>query len=257
MPSVTIRRGQGDESPAPRPAQLNARLDNGGDKYRTSNPVSPLYGLAGRNTPVRIKVGGTIRGTAEASSWVADETADFRVSPPRGKAWVDLEAGGLLQRINQWTELVSSTMIKGMLSFGDALVGAWPLEDASTATILSNLTPGGAPAEFTDVTLGDNERPAGSARSLKMGTTGHMFGTCLPSAASGWQISFAFKLAALPGSATPQEIFTWYDSTGRRWTWEVNNANYGWAIYLPDGPLITSLAASYSGRNPTSGSAPG
>ena len=245
---VTIQRGQGDESPALRPAQLTARLDNGADKYRTANPQSPLYGLAGRNTPIRVKVGGTVRGTAEASSLVADETPDFRATPRRGKAWVDVQAGGLLQRVNGWTELISSTMVKGMLSFAGDLVGSWPLEDPSTATILSNLVAGGAPGEFTDVTLGNTERPAGSARSLKLGPAGHMFGTCLPSTASGWQISFAFKLPAAPGSATYEEFFTWYDSTGRRWTWEINNANFAWSVFDTNGStLLSNVASSYGG----------
>jgi hypothetical protein len=141
-------------------------------------------------------------------------------------------------------------MVKGMLSFGADAMGVWPLEDASTSTILSNRVAGGAPGGFSDVTLGDAERPAGSARSVKLGTTGHMYGAFLTSTASGWQISFAFRLAALPGSATYEEIFTWYDSTGRRWTWELNNANHGWTVYAADGTVLASLATSYSAAPP-------
>jgi len=247
---IAIQRGQGDEGSAPRPAQLTARIDNHTDKYRTTNPTSPLYGLAARNTPTRVKIGGSIRGAAEASVWACDETDDFNNAAGRGKAWTDLQAGGLLQRINQWDTLVSSTMVKGMLSFGAHAVGVWPLEDQSTATILSELSGVASIGQFTDCTLGDAETPAGSARSVKLGTTGHMFGTCGRSSASGWQISFAFKLAALPGSATAQELFTWYDSTGRRWTFEVNNVNYGWSIYANDGSLITNGASAYGAASP-------
>jgi hypothetical protein len=75
---ITITRGQGDESAALRPAKISMSLANDDDTYRTSNPVSPLYGIAGRNTPMRVKVGGTVRGTAEASSWAPDQTQDFR-----------------------------------------------------------------------------------------------------------------------------------------------------------------------------------
>jgi hypothetical protein len=53
---------------------------------------------------MRVKVGGTVRGVVEASSWAADQTQDFRATPRRGKAWVDVEGGGLLQRVGQWTE---------------------------------------------------------------------------------------------------------------------------------------------------------
>jgi hypothetical protein len=251
---VTIRRGQGDESTALRPAQITARLDNATDKYRTTNPTSVLYGLAGRNTPVRVKVAGAIRGVAEASAWTVDETPDFRATPRRGKAWVDLQAGGMLQRVNGWTEPVSSTMVKGMLSFGSILVGAWPLEDASDATILTNIDPGGLPGRVQGVTLADSERPAGSARSAKMGAGGLMSGTfASASATAGWEISFAFKLSALPGSATYEELFTWFDSTGRRWTWEVNNTNFAWTVYATDGAsVLSSVATSFGGILPGS-----
>jgi len=249
---IVIKRGQSDEGSAFRPCSITCMLDNATDKYRTSNPESGLYGKAGRNTPIRVKVGSTVRGTAEASSWTADETQDFRQTPRRGKAWVDIEAGGLLQRIGQWTELVSSTMVKGMLSFGSHLLGVWPLEDASTSTILSNLLPGGAPATFTDVTLGDSERPAGSARSVKLGTAGKITGTFATSTASGWQISFAFKLPALPGSAAYEEFFYWYDSRGRRWTWEINNANFAWSVWDADGTLLANAASSYGAIIPGS-----
>ena len=79
---LVIRRGQGDESTAPRPAQVSAVLANDDDRYRTSNPESPLYGKAGRNTPMDVTVGGNQRAKVEASSWACDQTQDFRRSPP-------------------------------------------------------------------------------------------------------------------------------------------------------------------------------
>ena len=248
---IVIKRGQSDEAVQLRPASITMQLANDDDKYRTSNPESPLYGKAGRNTPARVSVGGTVRGAVEASTWKADQTLDFRPSPARGKAWVDVEGGGLLQRIGQWTQVVESTMVKGMRSFGDDLIGAWPREDPSGSTILSQLVVGSTPGTFTEATLGDSERPAGSARSVKLGTGGQLNFLCRTSSASGWQLSFAFKLPALPGSATYEEIFTWYDSTGRRWTWEVNNANYGWTVYDGDGTtVLESLASAYGAASP-------
>jgi hypothetical protein len=249
---ITIKRGQSDEATQLRPASIALQLNNADDKYRTSNPVSPLYGKAGRNTPVRVTVGDTVRGVVEASSWAADQSQDFRANPKRGKAWVDVDGGGLLQRVGQWTQLVESTMIKGMRSFTTHLMGAWPMEDASGSTILTNITSGGVPGAIEgSVTLGESERPAGSARTLKLGSDGHVYGTCARSAASGWQISFAFKLPAVPGSATYEEIFGWYDSTGRRWSWQVNNANYSFNVIDNDGATVLgSGASSFAGAEP-------
>lgn len=249
---IVIQRGDGDESAAPRPTSITLRLANDDDMYRTSNPESPLYGKAGVNTWLRVRVAGFSRAIGEVSSWRCGQSRDFRRFPPRGKAWVDIEANGLLQRINQWTEPIQSTMVKGMLSFGDDLVGIWPLEDESTSTILSQLVPGGKSGTLLgDVTLGDSERPGGSARSAKLGAGSRMNGVFIRSTASGWQISFAVKLAALPGSATYEEIFRWYDSTGRRWIWQVNNANFAWTAFDPDGgTVLSTLASTYSGREP-------
>lgn len=129
---VTIRQGLGDESGGwPRPAQISARLDNKSDKYRTSNPVSPLYGLAGRNTPMRVKVGGTVRGIVEASSWSADQTPDFRATPARGRAWVDVAGGGLLQRIGQWKQPLRSALYRFVDKSGVTPAEWWPMEDAA------------------------------------------------------------------------------------------------------------------------------
>lgn len=253
---ITIQRGDGEESAAPRPSSIVASLANDDDMYRTSNPESPLYGKVGLNTPVRVTVAGVARGMAEISAWVAGQSRDFRRYPRRGSAWVDIEAYGLLGRVNQWTEKVQSTMVKGLLSFGSDLVGAWPLEDESGAEVISQVAPvGAAAATFTgDVTLGDDERPAGSARSVKIASGARIRGVFSGSTASGWQISFAARLPSIPGSATYEEIFTWYDTTGRRWTWEVNNANFGWTVYTRDPAggetAVASLASSYTGREP-------
>lgn len=249
---IVIRRGDGDESAAMRPSAIELRLANDDDMYRTSNPESPLYGKAGVNTPLRVSVAGVGRGQGEITSWKAGQTRDFRRTPRRGKAWVDIEANGISWRINQWSDVVQSTMIKGMLSFGDDLIGVWPLEDDSQSTILSQLVAGGAPGTFTgDVTLGDSERPGGSAQSAKLNAGGRMTGTFIASTASGWQVSFAVKLPATPGSATYEEIFTWTDSTGRRWTWEVNNTNWGWWVYAADGTVLSNLATAWTSAPPT------
>lgn len=251
---IVIQRGDGDESAAPRPSSITLRLANDDDMYRTSNPESPLYGKAGVNTPLRVLIKGVSRGIGETSSWKVGQSHDFRRTPRRGKAWVDIEANGLLQRVNQWSKPITSTMIKGMLSFGSSLLGVWPLEDESGSTILSQLVAGGTSGTFTDsVTLGDSERPGGSARSVLLNSTGgKIAGAFISSSASGWQISFACKLPAIPGSATYQEIFSWFDSAGRRWTWEVNNTTYGWTVYDDDGvTVLESLASSFgTGREP-------
>lgn len=127
--TITVLRGQGSEGAAPRPCKITARLNNATDKFRTSNPESPLYGLAGLNTPVRVSVGESVRGVARMTSAACDETDDFRPYPPRGLAWTDLQAGGLLQTINQSSRPVASAIHRMVTRSTDPIAEYWPGED--------------------------------------------------------------------------------------------------------------------------------
>lgn len=129
--TITVRQGMGDESGGFRPCQITGQLDNTDDRFRTSNPLSPLYGIAGRNTPIRVSVGGTIRGIAESSSWSCDQTQDFRQTPRRGMAWADVTAGGVLQRVSQWTQPLRSALYRYVALSGVTPGEWWPMEDVS------------------------------------------------------------------------------------------------------------------------------
>lgn len=58
---LTISRGRADEAATVEPGSLKMRLRNTTGKYSPRNPSSPLYGLIGRNTPVRcwVKLGSS------------------------------------------------------------------------------------------------------------------------------------------------------------------------------------------------------
>lgn len=187
---ITIRRGLGDESGGwPRPQQITAQLDNADDQFRTSNPQSPLYGLAGRNTPMRVSVGGTVRGVVEASSWTADQTPDFRQTPRRGKAWVDVTGGGLLQRVGQWTQPLRSALYRYVDKSGFTPAEWWPMEDVDGSS--SAVSAAGGPA-MTPVTVVRYTLPGGSP--LQPGGT--------PDFASGAGISGSDKLPSFTGGGT-------------------------------------------------------
>jgi hypothetical protein len=55
--SVTITRGRGSEQATAVPSTTAATIDNFSGDYNPHNPVSPLYGVAGRNTPCRVMDG--------------------------------------------------------------------------------------------------------------------------------------------------------------------------------------------------------
>ncbi|MVO87936.1 hypothetical protein GPA10_25050 [Streptomyces sp. p1417] len=52
--------GRRDQGTRTDPGKLSLTINNAGGKYSPRNPMSPLYGLIGRNTRVRVSVPGTV-----------------------------------------------------------------------------------------------------------------------------------------------------------------------------------------------------
>ncbi len=156
---IVIRRGQDGETPALRPSTITLRLDNGDDRFRLTNPMSPLYGLVGRNTPIRVSVDGAIRGYGKIASIVTDQTNDFRPYPRRGKAWADVTASGSLQQVVQWTQPPRSALYRAMAYSGVTPAECWPMEDPSGSQEAASAC-GGSP--MTPVTTARYTLPDGS-----------------------------------------------------------------------------------------------
>lgn len=213
---IVIKRGQSDEATQFRPASIGLQLANDDDMYRTSNPESPLYGKAGRNTKTRVSVGGVVRGTVEASSWVASQTRDFRARPKRGKAWVDVEGGGLLQRVGQWTEPLQSSFRQYNETLGSHVIGYWHLEQARGSTTLLSPTAGVSRPIAQNVAFDSQTRPPGSAPLMDIGDdpseAGAYFVRDSSSSTAGWQLSWAVRLNPLV--AGEQDIFDWETADG-------------------------------------------
>jgi hypothetical protein len=249
---IRVQRGDGAESAALRPAQLDAQLDNGDDLFRTSNPESPLYGKAGRNTPMRVSVAGVVRGHVQASRWEASESRDFRPRPRRGSALVDVQGGGLLQQIGQWKEPLKSPLVRQTMSLSN-LIGFWPLEDVRDAVQLSTPLPSGLPGTFSgEVTLEDERRPGGATATARTGATGVLTGQFLTSAASGYQITFSVYIGATMG-ATRLPLFQWVDTVGRTWVWLVGSTSFGWEVTAPDGTSLSSETSTFGSAGSPAG----
>jgi hypothetical protein len=235
-PPITITRGGGEEGAAPRPCRITCSLANDDDRYRPSNPMSPLYGKVGRNTPARVKVGGTIRGIGEAS-FAPDQTDDFRKSPRRGKAWVDMDVAGLLQRIGQWSEPLQSPFRE--FNDGITTVGYWPGEQARGTTTIISTTPGTTPGDFnTDFSPDSQQRPPGSGPLIDLGENGEAGGFFIPNggaaATAGWQLSWAARYGALVTG--DQDVFDWETTDGT-----------GYGLYLnPNGNMNISSSRNGS-----------
>lgn len=227
---IVIKRGQSDEGSAFRPCSIACSLANDDDLYRTSNPLSPLYGKAGRNTPVRVSVAGNVRGAAEAASWSADQSQDFRASPRRGRAWVDLEAGGLLQRLGQWTQPLRSALYRSVALSGVTPAEYWPMEDVDGSSVAVSAAGGTAMTPVTVVryTLPDGSPiPPGGAPEFGRGS-GVPGSDVLPSFQGGGTLTAPVRTATFDGYAvdwvmqfaagtdesgtTSADVFSWRES---------------------------------------------
>lgn len=125
----------------PEPTEFTCRLDNSGGKYSPRNPLSVLYGLVGRNTPIRAKViaGGVThtRFYGEVSVWPQRWTT-------KGTAYAPIAAAGIRRRLGQGASPLHSAMRRGAESVTD-LIAYWPCEEGAGATSIASGLPGGPP----------------------------------------------------------------------------------------------------------------
>lgn len=118
----------------PDPPEFSCLLDNAGGKYSPRNPLSALYGLVGRNTPIRAKVttGGAtyVRFYGEVSAWPQRWTT-------KGTAYTPIAAAGIRRRLGQGASPLHSPMRRSLTGIGDPLIAYWPMEDEEDATVLA------------------------------------------------------------------------------------------------------------------------
>lgn len=130
--------GEGQEAP---PSSATLTLDDHSGDYSPRNPVSPLYGLVGRNTPCRISVGGDVRSCTEVSFWAPEVGLGGAV--PR----VAIEGGGILRRLQQGNTPLKSALYRAIESADVQPSYWWSLEGGdgqATASVPSTLTGGPA-----------------------------------------------------------------------------------------------------------------
>lgn len=238
-----------DPDSGTQPNRITFTLDNNDGSKDPTNVSSALYGKIGQNTPARIRIGGTTLTQAEASSWQPDR--DLALVPGSvGRAWVDVAAAGLLQRLGRWEDPLDSPMVRQTNSY-TSLIGHMPLEDASGASGLTQLVDGVRPGfYYRTVTLAGDDGAGGSGPCVLLGSDGQIGGFFATPAGNGYQIMIAAKLPAVPSSSTNQPIFQWADTLGRTWRWLVNNTQFTWDCTADDGTVLTNVAASFTTTPP-------
>lgn len=150
---ITLDRGLADESLEPRPGNALITLQNRDGSKNPNNPTSPLYGLVGRNTPVRVSVDGDVRLSCEAADWapgrtiepVEDTLTPGGLVPSHGDAWAKVTGAGILRRLGRGDKPLNSPAFRALTAAANdaTRVAYWPLEDES-GTILAT-SPVGSP----------------------------------------------------------------------------------------------------------------
>lgn len=135
--TLTITRGKSDEQGQAGPQRMVFTLDNRDGKFSPRNPLSPLYGKIGRNTPVRCKIdnGSFTRFYGEISSW-----------PPKWNEnhsdnFVQIEAYGLLRRMGQGQPTISNALRDWVLA-RSTLAAYYPLSGGEGTKYSQNIAPG-------------------------------------------------------------------------------------------------------------------
>lgn len=162
---IDISRGDKPEGDTGSPSEASCTIDNRTGNYNPRNPAAALYGVAGRNTPMRVQVAGVTRSTTEAASWAPQRSIDKR------DAWTPIVGGGIMRRLGQGNAPIRSVAYRALSApANDATrVAYWPVEDESNATAIAG-TPG--TVITSPVQLGQDAVSASSERLAVFGDGG-------------------------------------------------------------------------------------
>lgn len=95
-------------------------------RFNPDNVAGDLYGLIGRNTPIRITVDGDVRFAGEVASWTPRQTLGGDIQVP--DRWVEVEAGGVLRRLQAGTDPLPSSLRTFITTNAVVPVAYWPLD---------------------------------------------------------------------------------------------------------------------------------
>lgn len=176
---VTMKRGAGAEGqPAP-PSTAAAQFDDRSGKYNPANAESPLFGQVGRNTPFRIRIGGTARCTTEAA-WSPEK-------PIGGAAFTAVDGAGVLSRLGIGKTPVRSPAYRTLTTPDSVtdMIGYWPLEEQSLADALDAYLPDTPITTSGTIEFGRYTNHPATARMLTFGAAGQLVATPAAHTATG------------------------------------------------------------------------
>lgn len=254
--AITITRGRANESQRVSPSTATLSIDNRTLAYSPRNPTSALYGVIGRNTPIRITCDSSVRFVGEVESWP-------QKSNVKGNdVWVPITANGILRRLNApgTTRPAESALYRAVTRSTTAPFAYWPMESTnsgdtvSTDTLLSPISGVGPMTQaIRGASFGRGEAGPGSGPVPDF-TTGGTLAADIPNdglfvAATGYTVEY---IARYDNNADPTIA-----GPGIRWftpgaaqpaRFETDHGNSGFSLFIGD--LGGTIALTLSGGNP-------
>ncbi|TLQ45749.1 hypothetical protein [Streptomyces marianii] len=170
---ITIERGRKDEGTRTDPTKVSLQLNNRLGKYSPRNPLSPYYGLIGRNTPIRISVPGP-----ESYLSLSGEAADLIATPDNAALDITGDIDIRVEATADWYVARSQSLIgkwsttDGQRSyvlrvFNGSLIFNWTTAGTDASALFHMATiPGGLRRAAFRVTLDVNNGSGGRTSTL-------------------------------------------------------------------------------------------
>lgn len=239
---LTITRGRSDEQSQASPQRMAFTLDNRDGKFSPRNPLSPLFGSIGRNTPVRCKMDsgsftrfyGEIPGIAPV--WDEGHFDNF----------IQVEAYGILRRLGQGQPVVSNALRDWVLA-QSTLAAYYPLSGGEDTKYSQNIAPGktGSFAGFggSIFTYGKDMGAAWLDTGMELNATGDLPYMQGIANASGSNVALDFVFQSPAMGVLDVEIWPGLDEI---WNLQLNtSADAGTAqVSWNDGTGITNFLAT-------------
>jgi hypothetical protein len=218
-----------------RTSKLTLSLKNVDGRYSPRNPNSELYGLIGRNTPIRVMLGDDVRFTGEVESWPVEWSVTGAV------VWSAITAYGIRHRLAVVGSRRPARSALRRAIDADPIrpVAYWPLEGGSGSLKLYD-TVRNLPTEQVD----QSAAVAGQSGAVRFGTVVLGDGSDLVANVAGsWTLGMPIRPAPLGTGAFAFQFTLNYgvevrsgNSTvvGLRLDPAINTNHAYWLVYLDE-----------------------
>jgi hypothetical protein len=255
---ITITRGRSDESTNSAPTLASFTIDNRSGTYNPRNPTSPLYGLIGRNTPVRITMADltdSVRFVGEVASWRPERSIE-PVSATRGDAWTRVDAAGVTRRLSQGASPLRSplsrVLIHDPLALAFPAVAHWACEETELTDALGSSVPGVPSLRVTgSPAMASYSRFAG-VNPLLVVDTGVTLAGAVPAYTQTTKISFHWLMHAVNADLPDETVLFRFRTSGTLQRWDIAwgaGGSLKLRAYDPDGGLVLGPVVGAYGFN--------